>query len=200
MTLILASLMAIALSVSSGGGPNIEEGQAGLHSGPALSSLAPGCSLKVTMGPEWRRLWVDCGGGAFRVTEPEALATHVRIRTPEQALEFLRLFTASSACDLVPDPPWVEVEASDKDGWFVLGRERFDRLCGPAKASKLELPGAAAPAFRVERCTVSTRNGALYHAEDYVTHDGFVTEARRKILLPAAGLGSCGNAFNADRR
>jgi len=190
----------VVVAVLASSRADLAERPAPMESGPKLSSLAKGCTLKETVGPDWRRLWVDCGCGAFRVTEPESLALHVNIGTPEQALEFLRLFTAPAACDLVPEPAWVEIEASERDGWFALSRDRFARLCEPPNAlGPSDIPGDLRQAFRVRRCVVSPRDGALYAAEDFVTSGGLVTEGERKLLLPAARLGSCSNAVNADK-
>jgi hypothetical protein len=166
--------------------------------GPTLSALAKGCTITETVGPEWRRLWLDCGCGPVRILGTESLALHVDIKTAEQAMEFLRLFSSRAACDLVPEPAWIEIEGSDEDGWFALGHARFGELCERPSASALG-ETEDGPTYRIKRCQVSTQDGSLYMVDQSVAANGFVVEGDRRLILRAAGLGSCSIATSGNR-
>jgi hypothetical protein len=121
---------------------------------------------------------------------------HVRIRTPEQALELVRLFTSLKACQMIPGPQWVEVNPSDGgDHWLAPDRATFDAVCPRASASEIVGPAVPMKRFRVTRCLVGVGqdDGNLYSVDEYVMENGETETERKKMVLPnaRARIGSC---------
>ncbi len=193
---ILVVVLVSALANGSPGDPKRELSSFG--PGPALSTLDKACTIRQTTGPEWRRLWLDCGCGPVRILGAESLALHVDIKKPEQAMEFVRFFSSRAACDQVPEPVWVEVEMSQVDGWFTLSRERFGRYCERPSASR-DVDTEDGPSYRIKRCLMSSQDGSLYMVEQSVAANGFVVDVDRRLVLRSAGLGSCSIATRAGR-
>jgi len=162
---------------------------------PSVSFLTPGCHLEMSVeGAHWQRLWVNCGSGPHLLSEPSSLTWHVRIRTPEQALELVRLFTSSKACHMVPIPRWVEVTASDddRDHWLALERRTYDVVC-PQSTAKEMVRSDPAKRFDVTRCLVSEDDGNLYSVTERVSENGATETVRKVIVLHDADMriGTC---------
>lgn len=159
---------------------------------PEVSFLLPGCRLETTAGADWHRLWLNCGKGPHLLSEPSSLTWHVRIRTPEQALELVRLFTAPPrACQMIPGPRLVEVGASDRDRWLAIDQTTYDRVC--PKVSAREVDSVTTKRFVVNRCVLGEDDGNLYSVEERVRENG-ETEIVTKTLVMSnlrSRIGSC---------
>jgi hypothetical protein len=172
---------------------------------PQVSFLMPGCRLETTEGADWHRVFVNCGNGPHLLSEPSSLMWHVRIRTPEQALELVRLFTAPpDACQMIPFPRWVEINAhaavepnAERDSWLALDRSTFERVC-PRSLSH-EIAGRdPLKRFIVTRCLIGVTedDGNLYSVEEHVMENGETEIVRKTVVLANARsrIGSCSPA------
>jgi len=145
------------------------------------------------VGTDQRRLWLECGCATFLVTDVDNLVGQVRIDTPHRALELLRLFSDPRVCGLVPDPPWVEVRAAEKDGWLSLSHERFDELCPAATVRETTTATSGGRAFHVRQCLLSSLDGHLHDVTRQVLESGTVTLLEDRVVLEDARaiVGSC---------
>jgi len=149
---------------------------------PEVSFLLPGCRLEVTAGADWHRLWLNCGTGPHLLSEPSSLTWHVRIRTPEQALELVRLFTAPPrACQMIPGPRLVEVSTSDRDRWLALDQATYDRVC--PKVPAREVNSVTTKRFAVTRCLLGEDDGNLYSVEERVRENGETDTVNKTLLM-----------------
>src|ERR1051325_8390421 len=132
MRLFVAALLVAALRV---------QGQGADRKVLSLSSLTD-CSMNA----RWVGLWqkrpeggmLHCGSSDFLVLTPTNLFGHVRVQTPEQALEYVRFFSSAEHYNYFDLGGMVEIipaskPAADNDGFNVVSPEVF---------SKWKLPSA----------------------------------------------------------
>ena len=168
---------------------------------PRASFLAKGCHLEVTAGADWNRLWLNCGAGPHLLSEPSSLTWHVRIRTSEEALELVRLFSSRpGACARMPTAPWIEVTPADRAGWLTLDRATYARVCPEPSAEERTEAGVPARRFVVTRCLFAQHDGHLYRVEQRVKENGETETIRETVVLPDARrlIGSCDPAAPLD--
>jgi hypothetical protein len=168
----------------------------------ALSSLRAGCQLTrevlripVPMG-HWHGMWLTCHGERFLVLGPLSLLGQVEIRTPEQALEFVRCFSSYATFDLTGMEGTVEVVPDDGTvdarDFLAVDRQVFaEHLTRPEARSvpqqpmeprALALRGSQQLTFWVTR-TIKDPGGAIYSVAEQVDDDGYYYEASRQPLL-----------------
>jgi hypothetical protein len=155
------------------------------------SYLLPGCRLERTAGEEWNRLWLNCGRGPHLLSEPSSLAWHVEVRTPEQALELVRLFTSYDGCERLPQAGWIEVVPGEKDGWLRLDAETFARVC--PQASAIQVTDGAKKWFSVASCLMRPQGGDLYRVVHIVHQNGDTYTGTETVVLASASrrVGTC---------
>ena len=163
-------------------------GSRGVHDNPlpetlVLSSLTPGCRLAVRSserpGPD---VWLVCQNSRFLVLGRQNLEGQVIIKTPQQALEFVRLFTTPDTWYLSRMDQMVEVTAGrrpEKER-FVVSEERFAACCVlPTVDTVRSL--ADGGEFTVRR-TVVERDYRVFAIKEIVRERGSVTVSEKTLL------------------
>jgi hypothetical protein len=138
-----------------------------------LRSLKPGCALhKRWVGAVPALLWgvfLECGRSSVLVTHPLNLLRQVRIRTSDEALEYVRFFSNADSYDLFQLRSMVEVFP-----WRGLGDKRFNELDEPAFASHFQR--ATAKALESTAPPRTTREDGCCRGRQF--------EIKRVVLLP----------------
>lgn len=161
-----------------------------------LSSLKPGCVLKmrwIGLIPDFAEgVWLWCGSVAFLVRNPLNLVNHVELKTPDEALEYVRFFSTFPSCDYFDLDKMVEVlPKHDKGelGLFELYEPIFLKHFRPASAKEILYYGpdrdegcCRGRQFHVTR-TVLMSDGTIYEVEEYVCDDGFYWIQSKKALM-----------------
>jgi hypothetical protein len=166
-----------------------------------LSSLKPACSLvkrwvgAVPALPEG--LWIACGSEAVLVVHPLNLLGHVDIASPEQALEFLRLFSSEETYSLFPCVSAVEVRSSSESerDFNELSPEVFAKHFRPASARQI---GGTRPSpegggccggrqYEVRR-TLLFPDGTVRERVEVVFQDGYTSKASEKIVIKRGSI------------
>jgi len=151
------------------------------------SALVPGC--KITMESTGRvddiRAWLDCGCGGVLVLQPMNLLRRVRIRSSEQALSFVRLFSSKETYRYFAGPNRVEILPAQEDGPFILARQKFDSVATPLKVEQ-DADASGRLTFRITRTTVSLSNLALEEIVELVHEDGYYTLVSTRVLAEDA--------------
>lgn len=95
-----------------------------------LSSLVPACEMHKRWIGDMQMLpsgaWLICGGKEVLLTHPLNLLGLVEIRTPGQALEFVRFFTSAQSYSLFPYVGMVEILPGE-EGAYVLEEQTFTK-------------------------------------------------------------------------
>jgi hypothetical protein len=136
-----------------------------------LSSLKPGCRLELAdVDPGPPGVWLTCPSGRFHILGRPNLEKQVAIRTPPQAMEFVRLFSTADTWYLSSVDQMVEVTAGPtaERCSFTLPRYDFLQCCVPATASR-----SKDRTFVVRR-TVVLRDYRAYAISQEVQPDGTV--------------------------
>lgn len=133
-------------------------------------------------------IWLRCNRVRYFVTEPNNLIGHVGIRTPEQALEFVRFFSgARSEPYLRPDDGLVEIVAagksSDDSSPYQLERSVFEKHFSPARAERLSRSASeSVTMFRITR-TMLARSGDVREVEEIVGENGFYELVKSETIV-----------------
>jgi hypothetical protein len=165
-----------------------------------LSSLERSCSVAerwIGAIPNHRTgLWLTCGQVDFLVTAPLNFANHVRITSPEQALEFVRFFSAQDISEnidlgglmeLLPGVPEDGMNRVDPAVFRARLAEATVKVC-PASKSQENSP-LSGKQFEVRRF-VGYPNGDVFEIHEMVTEHGFYEITwRRKLKVKASDLG-----------
>ena len=151
------------------------------------SALVPGCTVRFrsTLRVDEIRAWLDCGCGPVLITHPMNLLDRVRIKTPEQALSFVRLFSSRETFRYFSESNRVEVLPGEEDGPFVLDRKKFSRVATPLKVEAHRGMGGRM-FFRVTRTTVSLDDLALEEIVETVDEDGYYKLVSSRVLAEDA--------------
>lgn len=150
---------------------------------PKVSFLSDGCRLELRRGNNPRpMLWLACRGCSFVLIGRASLEGQVKIRTPEQALEFVRLFTTPETWYLGPER-MVEVRAGREPNpnAFMVPNAEFARCCVPPK---VQVSGHTAGGswFDVQRTVVDEKDDSVYAITETVGPDGRLTQGERRLL------------------
>lgn len=165
-----------------------------------LSSLQPSCRI-------WKRwvgsamllpwgAWLECGETGVLLTHPWNLLGNVDIRTPEQALEYVRFFSSKDSYQLFQLEGLVEIrrETSEKDwGQDIIARTGLkDRFHPPQVREITETTtcvdrlGKEKPCerkvFFIKRI-VLLYDQNIYEIEEAVRQDGFYSVPSRHLLI-----------------
>jgi hypothetical protein len=189
-TLLVALLLSALQGVPAGTG----DPRPTPEGAPRVSFLEDHCRLEVTAGADWNRLWLNCGAGPHLLSEPSSLTWHARIRSPEQALELVRLFSSTpQACDRLPRARWIEIRRSERTGWLALEKARYDTLCPAPSSAEQTGSGGRIRWFLVTRCLLAQEDGNLYRVEQQVKENGDTATVRETLVLADAGqvFGTC---------
>jgi hypothetical protein len=161
---------------------------------PPLSSLVSGCAIeKAPLGPvvpvgRKDALWLTCQGVRLLIVHPDNLLTKVTIKTPEQALEFVRFFSSIPTFALLQGRGCVEITSQPTGGMFYeVAPAEFKRRF---KAPESEAQGAAdggADGFIVSRPVVCG-DQSVYQLTEQVSADGMYFELSRKRVLKRADV------------
>jgi hypothetical protein len=150
---------------------------------PTVTSLQPGCRLEFRKGtrPD-PLLWLACGDCSFVLVGRASLEGQVKIRTAEQALEFVRLFTSAQTWYLGTEL-MVEVTPGPRPirPWFVVSEAEFTKCC---LAPKVEVSGYSDenPWFDIQRTIVDYRDYAVYALTETVGPDGRLGTGEKRLL------------------
>lgn len=155
----------------------------GLGAPPPLSSLPNGCRLKLSDSEGGHPiLWLHCTACRFALLGLASLEGQVVVRTPEQALEFLRLFSSPNTWYLSSLEQMVEVTVGAKADRprFLVPVQQFAKCCVPATATvKVSPPGVRQ--FTVRR-TIVERDFHVYAIEQIVEENGRVQLTEKTLL------------------
>jgi hypothetical protein len=168
-----------------------------------LGSLEPGCRMeKRWVGAIPALPWgifLKCGSTSVLVTHPLNLLEHVKIQSPESALEYVRFFSNADTYDLFQLGGMVEVVPSRGPG-----EKRFNELDEAIFVKRLQptvakaLPSLTAPGstqeegccrgrqFEVRR-VVLLPDGSVCGIVEIVFEDGFYSIASRETLIKDGG-------------
>ena len=118
-------------------------------------------------------MWLVCPTGKFRILGRPNLEKQVAIKTPAQALEFVRLFSTADTWYLSTVDQMVEVTPtlSPEPCEFAVSRIVFLRFCVPPTA----LPTSSGPAAFVVKRSVVKREHRAFVIVEAVARDGTVT-------------------------
>jgi hypothetical protein len=158
---------------------------------PHLASLARPCSLEIHKttfgGSGGDALWLNCGCGLVRVTDPNNLVGKVTLRNADEALEFVRLFTRPDAysyflhlngiVELVPGE--VSVDAP----FNVVAPDRFREFLRSPEVKHIS--DASGDWFVVTRCVVAA-DDRVYRIVEQVGADGAYKIIDQKLILESA--------------
>ena len=161
---------------------------------PRVSFLTRGCRLETAAGPDWHRLFVNCGSGPYLLSEPSSLIWHAQIETPEQAVELLRLFSSPTTCQRIPGPHFVEIRSSEAgDQWLALDHTTYDTVCPRATATEVMKGGSVMKEFVISRCLMGMDDGHVYRSEERVSENGEVETVGLSVSLRNADarIGRC---------
>ncbi|MGH2397336.1 MAG: hypothetical protein ACRDFW_10180 [bacterium] len=165
-----------------------------------LGLLPPECRLtKRWIGSVFELpwgVWLDCGGSAFLVVHPLNLLGHVTIKTPEQALEFVRFFSNRESHDLFLLDNMVEVlparHVAEKSGFNELDPEVFAKHFQKAVVRKLpraqpaqkgqSVVGIPVSEFEVRRVVVLPDH-KIYEIVEVVSENGFYQILSRDVVF-----------------
>ena len=158
---------------------------------PPLSSLVPGCTLeRAPLGPlvpvgRQDGIWLTCQQVRMLVVHPDNLLGKVDIKTPEQALEFVRFFSSIVTFPVLHGRGCVEIMGESSDGLFyrldpAVFKRRFLAPVSEATGSE------KAKDFTISRVVVCADQG-VYQLEEQLAPDGMSFETSRKRLLKSAG-------------
>lgn len=165
-----------------------------------LASLRSECSL----GKEWVGsvyqlpwgAWLECGGESMLVTHPLNLLGKVNIRTPDQALEFVRLFSSGETYAMFDLEGMLEIRPETaKEDWGQNVMKMFKLDKGYEKPS-VEVHTQKVPCLgeeaRGEECSskvfsikrlVVFYDQNIYQITESLREDGFYLEVDRKIVV-----------------
>jgi hypothetical protein len=162
-----------------------------------IPTLASGCSVTV----KWVGLWqtrsegafLNCGGRDVLITSPSNLLGNVRMKTPDEALGFVRAFTSPETYQLFDLSGMVELlpgDTSATDAAFnVVSPQRFKQFLKTADVTEVAdhpcRPGlefACGKEFRITRSVVFP-DGRVYQVVESVYESGFYQLTARHILL-----------------
>jgi hypothetical protein len=160
-----------------------------------LSSLLPGCTLDkrwiglVQIKPE--AMFLTCNGVSMLVTDPNNFVGHVRITTPEQALEFVRFFSNPDTYELFELKGMVELVPGKvtEDSPFNVVDERIFAKSLRRAAVEADKPEPCRPTlellcgvgFDVTRDVVMP-DRKIYRVIERVYESGVYTSTWRKLL------------------
>ena len=169
-----------------------------------LSSLRPDCAVQEI----WIGLWpvfpkgveLRCGDVGVVVTHPNNFVGHVRIVTPQQALEFVRLFTQPTTHKLFLMGGRVEVvpsDAPDDDRSFnEVPAAVFTRRFAPARVvdrSDAEcrpgIPLLCGKEFEITRVVVDTDQRILQIVEVVWESGVYNLVSERVVMRDATRIG-----------
>ena len=160
---------------------------------PPLSSLVSGCTIeKAALGPlvpvgRKDGLWLNCQQMRVLIVHPDNLLTKVNIRTPQQALEFVRFFSSIRTFDLLHTRGCVEIMGEPSSGLFYeVAPAAFKRRLRPAESDPQGSGDANAPADFVVSRTVVCADQGIYHLTAQLSASGMYFELSRKRLLKRA--------------
>ncbi len=135
-----------------------------------------------------------CKGVDFVATEPNNLVGHVDIETPEQALEYVRFFTAPESNELFSLGGLTEIMPGDDEGGFnVVRPEVFAKYFKPPSVEeryehafcKMDLPLLCGESFTVTRPVLDSEGRAIELGE-VVFHSGFRYVLTKEVVLEHA--------------
>jgi len=160
-----------------------------------LSSLNSGCSIRtqwiglVRLVP--RVAVLQCGGESFIVRTPASLIGHVKIDTPEKALEFVRFFTSPDRYVLFDTGSLVEVVPGDPGSAFNVRPRLFRKYLQPPAVKEEdnpytpELPFLCGHHFEVTRSLAAVDNH-VYLVTESVYESGVYAVTRKKSIVKNA--------------
>jgi hypothetical protein len=157
-----------------------------------LGSLDKECSLErrwIGIVPRLPYgLWLRCRDAEFLVTEPMSLYGHVRLRTPSDALEFVRFFTLPTSDAYTRPDGMVEVMPATEgaDEFNIVRPEVFRRRFHPAIVKALpKNANEKAETFSIRRVML-TRQGSVVELTELVNADGYYDVLSQHMLVSDA--------------
>jgi len=166
---------------------------------PDLTSLRGDCRLELRSGRKpWPMLWLACKRCSFVLLGRASLEGHVAIQTPEQALEFVRLFSTPNTWYLSRLERMVEVTAGKEAdrARFVVSEERFSECCVPPTAT---LTGASTDDvkwFEVRRTVVEEDYRAFAITEAVDSDGNYTITDKKRLRVPGKELGAFLNPYD----
>jgi hypothetical protein len=166
---------------------------------PKLTSLRGDCKLELRSGRKPRpMLWLACKSCSFVLLGRASLEGHVRIQTPEQALEFVRLFSTPNTWYLSRLERMVEVTAGKRPDRFrfVVSERQFSECCIPPAATLAASSSSGVKWFEVRR-TVVEEDYQVFAITEVVDSDGNYTITDKSPLsIPGKELGAFLNPYD----
>jgi hypothetical protein len=157
-----------------------------------LSALMPDCSLSrdaiaehVPVGrPD--ALWLTCSGVKFVVVHPDNLVGKVDIRSPNQAVQFVRLFTSLPTFASVRLGGCVELaDTGDPSLFYVVEPRTFNRYLKNAQVEQQGQQATKDLSFIIKRPVVCP-DQKVYVWEEQVESDGLYFQLSQKVVLKSA--------------
>jgi hypothetical protein len=191
LSLVLALIVGISCKTAS-----VHSDALGFFKIPPLSSLDAGCRLRDQYvglpGVLREALVMRCGNAEFVVREPDNMIGHVHIRTPAQALEFVRFFSSPDSYGYFSLGGMVEVVPSTDEGEFNgVPPAVFARYFKPASVtehdSSCRFDGAldCGRCFEIERPVVLLDKRVLEFGQ-WVCESGLTLDLERKVVIENA--------------
>jgi hypothetical protein len=157
-----------------------------------LSALISGCSLsrgaiaeQVPLGrPD--ALWLTCAGVKFVVVHPDNLVGKVNIRSPNEALQFVRLFTSLPTFASVRLGGCVELaDTGDRSLLYVVESRIFSRYLKNAQVEQQGQQATKDLSFIIKRPVVCP-DQKIYLWEEQVESDGMYFQLSKHVVVKSA--------------
>jgi hypothetical protein len=154
--------------------------------------LAPSCRLSVIADQQVRNVAVDCGCGKFIIIKPDNLAGHVSIKSPADALAYVRFFTSPDSYRYFDVDSSVEVrpvpDERSRTSFNAVPRKLFD-AAGLSDATAKEFTYGDVFGYLVTRCVVR-HDQRIYLVNEFVRPNGAYRVLSEHVLLNnAADIG-----------
>src|SRR5512132_2910647 len=154
-----------------------------------LAALIAECSLnrdaiaeQVPLGQPYA-LWLTCSGVRFVVVHPDNLIGKVDIRSPKEALEFVRLFTSLPTFASVRLGGCVEIaDTGDRNLFYIVEPSRFGRYLKRAQVEQQGQQATKDLSFIIKRPVVCP-DQKVYVWEEQLESDGLYFQLSKHVVL-----------------
>lgn len=160
-----------------------------------LSTLTSECRIARSpvnrFGASQTAAVIDCGCYPHVITSPVSLEGLVDIRTGDNALEFVRVFSSIHTFDLFEMGGVVEIAGFGESNYTEDGRFLIDDEFKPTFGRQFRPPTVIEETqfgekrFRIQRVVAGT-DGKVYELDEYVSQAGVYRVLKRRLLLSAA--------------
>ena len=150
-----------------------------------LQSLKDGCWIESAPTPigHYFGAWLRCGPERVLLTHQLNLLGLVKIETSEQALEFLRFFTARDSYRLFPAIKNMEIVPGPETERGVLEEQQFRKICTPAAVKEFPRTNDGKRVFEATRSVLFLDDKNIYEVTEVLHEDGLYVLTKKRLLF-----------------